>query len=219
MRSPPGECRHDDFGCRDLVRARAEDGGQNVGLSEQLVAAADKVKIDATALKAEAHSLVGDVVSEATDQVGHLADEAKTQAAAAVDKAKGIAGEQKDLLAGQIEGVADAMQRVAGDLETNNGSGAQYARMIADNAEKLSSTIKNNDVDALVNMAQDFGRRQPAAFVGLAALLGFAASRFILASGARATASSTTQPVSAPETTNYTPPASPVSSDYSNGRV
>jgi len=180
-----------------------------------------KVKADASALKAEAQNLAGSIADEASTQAGHIADEAKTQAAAAVEKAKGLAGEQKDLLAVQIGGVADAMQRVAGDLEANSGSSAQYARMIADNAERLSSTIKNNDVDALLNMAQDFGRRQPAAFVGVAALLGFAASRFLLASRTRATTTTATGSAATDDAdaTGYSPTGTPRDSDYSNGRL
>ena len=57
--------------------------------------------------------------------------------------------------------------------------------MIADNAEKLSSLVRDNDVDQLLAIAQDFGRRQPVAFLGAAALLGFAASRFVTASAQR----------------------------------
>jgi hypothetical protein len=187
---------------------------------DQAAQSVDKIKADASAWKTEAQNLAGSVAAEATEQVGHIADEAKAQAAAAVDKAKGLAGEQKDLLAGQIGGVADAMQRVAKDLEDNSGSGAQYARMIADNAEKLSSTIKNNDVDALLNIAQDFGRRQPAAFVGVAALLGFAASRFLLASSSRATTGPAPQPGDETVVSDYAPSASSTSPlAYSNGRL
>ena len=181
-----------------------------------------KVKADASALKAEAQNLAGSIADEASTQAGHIADEAKTQAAAAVEKAKGLAGEQKDLLAVQIGGVADAMQRVAGDLEANSSSSAQYARMIADNAERLSSTIKNNDVDGLLIMAQDFGRRQPAAFVGVAALLGFAASRFLLASSTRATTTTATGSAATDDAgaTGYSPnAAASQDSDYSNGRL
>jgi hypothetical protein len=77
------------------------------------------------------------------------------------------------------------MERVATDLEGQNASSASYARMIADGATKISSTVRDNDVDAIFSMAQDFGRKQPAAFIGAAALLGFAASRFLMASAKR----------------------------------
>ena len=56
---------------------------------------------------------------------------------------------------------------------------------VADGAAKLTTTVRDNDVDQILSMAQDFGRKQPAAFMGAAALLGFAASRFLLASASR----------------------------------
>ena len=45
--------------------------------------------------------------------------------------------------------------------------------------------MRNRDVDDLIAMAEDFGRRQPVAFMGAAALAGFLASRFLLASAKR----------------------------------
>ena len=140
---------------------------------------------DANALMDEAKSAAGMVAEEAKEQVATLTDRAKQEVGAATDKVRSIAADQKDLLASQVGGVADAMERAAADLEASNGASAQYARMIADNAEKLSSTIRDNNVDDLLGMAQEFGRKQPALFMGAAALLGFAASRFVMASAKR----------------------------------
>jgi hypothetical protein len=145
----------------------------------------DTLRADANAVKEEIGSVANQVKDEAMQQAGQLAEQAKAQVADAAEKVKGIAGEQKEFIAGQLGGVADAVERVATDLEGQNASSAQYARMIADNAEKLSSLVRDNDVDRLLSMAQDFGRRQPVAFLGAAALLGFAASRFVTASAQR----------------------------------
>jgi hypothetical protein len=147
--------------------------------------AEETLRNDAQTVVETAKSDFDKVAQEATAQASDLAEQAKAQIADVTHKAKGLATEQKDLLAGQIGGVADAMERVATDLESSNASSAQYARMIADGATKLSDTVRDNDVDAIMAMAQDFGRRQPAAFLGAAALLGFAASRFLMASGKR----------------------------------
>ena len=143
------------------------------------------VRADADAITEEVGAVAGKIKDEAVGQATHLLDEAKAQAANAATKVKGLAGEQKEFIAGQLDGVADAVQRVATDLEGENASSAHYARMIADNAEKLSSLVRDNDVDQLLAIAQDFGRRQPVAFLGAAALLGFAASRFVTASAQR----------------------------------
>jgi hypothetical protein len=145
----------------------------------------ETLKRDAQAVADEAQNVADQIKSEASAQVDQLTGQAKEQLAQATDHVRGIASEQKDLFAGQVGGVADAMGRVASDLESSNAASAQYARMIADNAQKLSSSIHDNSVDELMTMAQDFGRRQPVAFLGAAALLGFAASRFLLASAQR----------------------------------
>lgn len=147
--------------------------------------AEETLRHDAEALVETAKTDFDKVKQEAAEQAGELAETAKAQISDVAEKAKGLASEQKELLAGQIGGMADAMERVAADLEAENASSASYARMIADGATRLSETVKNNDVDAIFNMAQDFGRKQPAAFLGAAALLGFAASRFLLASAKR----------------------------------
>ena len=155
---------------------------------------------DASAAINEAKDVAAKVAEEARSQGAEIVDQAKAQLADAADKARGVADDQKRYLAGQIGGVADAMSRVADDLEASDGPSSHYARMIADNAEKLSSTVRDKSVDDLIGIAQDFGRRQPAAFIGAAALLGFVASRFVMASGSRAS--------SAPAETNLPATAS-----------
>jgi hypothetical protein len=147
---------------------------------------------DANAAINEAKDVAAKVASEAKAQGAEIVEQAKAQVSNVADQARGVADDQKRFLAAQIGGVADAMERVATDLEANDGASSHYARMIADNAEKLSSTIRDKSVDELIGMAQDFGRRQPAAFIGASALLGFVASRFVMASADRRVAPSPT---------------------------
>ena len=149
----------------------------------------DAVKSDAGAVAQEAQNVASQIAAEVTSTASQIADEAKAELRDQAGKIKGIAGEQKDLFATQIAAVAEAVDKVAGELETNGSASAKYARTIANNADKASAIIRDNDVDALFNIAQDFGRRQPAAFIGAAALLGFAASRFLIASANRPAAS------------------------------
>ena len=182
------------------------------------VAATPDLAADAHALVDEAKSTAGKVVEEAKDQVASLTDRAKEELGAATDKAKSLASDQKDLLAEQVGGVAEAIGKAATDLEQSNGPSAQYARMIADNAEKLSSAIRDNDVDQLLGIAQDFGRRQPVAFMGAAALLGFVASRFVLASAQRREEQNNSTASSSADYTEYPgQPATQTSSSNTGG--
>jgi hypothetical protein len=140
---------------------------------------------DDTPLTETAKTDLADLGAEVSQQAAALGEEAKAQVDELAEKAKGMAGEQKDLLAKQLGGVSDALQKVAGELETNSETSAHYVRMVADGAQRLTGTLRDNSVDDILGIAQDFGRKQPAAFLGLAALLGFAASRFVSASAQR----------------------------------
>lgn len=140
---------------------------------------------DASALADKARRDLDELGNEVKQQVGSLQEEAKSQLDEVAGKARSLAAEQKDLLSEQIGGVVEAIDKVASELEGNESASAGYVRVVADGAKKLSSTLKDNDVDAILTKAQQFGRQQPVAFMGVAALLGFAASRFVLASANR----------------------------------
>lgn len=127
--------------------------------------------------------------NEVRDEAQTIGDEAKAQIGEMVDdvteKARSLAADQKEMLTGHLEGVASALDRVATELEGEGEPTARYVRMVADGADQLLNNVADRDADELMAMAQDFGRSQPVAFLGAAALLGFAASRFVLASGSR----------------------------------
>jgi hypothetical protein len=173
----------------------------------------ERIRDDAASLADTAQSDLTQLGDEVKQQAAAIGEEAVTQLADATEKAKGIASDQKDLLADQLGGVSGALQKVAGELETKGEPGGRYVRMLADGADKLTSTVRDNDVDQIIGIAQDFGRKQPAAFMGAAALLGFVASRFVLASASRKPDAKST-PASNPSGPSYgaNPPGSGQSS-------
>ena len=114
-----------------------------------------------------------------------MGEEAKAQIAEVAEKAQGMAEEQKQVLVDQLDGVSSSLDTVAGELEGKGESTAHYVRMVADGAGKLTSTVRDNNGDDILAMAEDSVRKQPVAFKGAAALLGFVASRFMVASASR----------------------------------
>lgn len=129
--------------------------------------------------KTEARNVAGELKSEVADQM----DRARSEIS---DEARGFASDQKDFAAGQLGSIADAVSRVAEELDQQNQmSLARYAREIGQGMRGLSDTARDSSVDELVDKAQSFGRRNPTAFLGAAALMGFAASRFLTASAHR----------------------------------
>lgn len=149
-------------------------------------------------------SRVGDEVAH---QAAALGEEAKSKVEGMAEKAKGMAGEQKELVARHLGAISEALQNAASTLEGKDEGSAHYVRLIADAAEDLTASVRDNDVDDIVTIAQDFGRKQPAAFLGAAALLGFAASRFVAASASRPretpTSASSTSVASTPMSGNH----------------
>ncbi|CAD7051161.1 nutrient deprivation-induced protein [Pseudorhizobium endolithicum] len=115
------------------------------------------------------------VKSMAQDELGH-----------ATGRAKEAAEGQKTYAAERLGGLATAMQKVGDELaQGDQPEVGRYAKQIGDSIQRLAGDIKGKEMGEIAAMAEDFGRRQPAAFLGIAALAGFAASRFLTASADR----------------------------------
>ena len=168
--------------------------------------AQDKVASDAGNIATAAKEAADSVKEEAISQFDNLKEQAGGQLAEVTDKAKSFAAEQKDVAGDQLGGVAAAISKVAGELHDQPVI-AGYATDLAGGIKRVSDTVKNRNVDELLAMAEDFGRTQPVAFLGAAALAGFVASRFVLSSanrrkadgGGTASAASSSPSLSGPE--------------------
>ena len=136
---------------------------------------------------------VGSDLKSATDEVrrdaGRAAHAVADEAAVAAQKAEGMANEQKNAMASHLDGIAGAIRHAADDLDGESSPGARVTREAADRVAQLSKALRENSIGDLAGVAEDFGRRQPVAFLGASMLAGFAASRFLVASGHRRQAS------------------------------
>lgn len=146
----------------------------------------NRASADLGGVKDKAKSDLEAVTQRARDDVRDLGQHASEKVAEATDTAKSFAGDQKDLAAGQINGIASAISKVADELDgSSQQTVARYARDLAAGISSMGKTVEQHDVDELMGLAQDFGRKQPVAFLGAAALAGFVASRFAMASAHR----------------------------------
>lgn len=126
------------------------------------------------------------IAQRARSDVRALGEEADAKVTEATESVKSFAAGQKDLAASQINGVAAAIDKVADELvRSDQQTIARYARDLASGLSSMGKTVEARDVDDLMGLAQDFGRKQPIAFLGAAALAGFVASRFAMASNQR----------------------------------
>jgi gas vesicle protein len=119
----------------------------------------------------------------ARDKLNEATDAAKEVASDAVDQIQGRAQEQQKTGADFIERLASNFREAAGAFESDVPFAARGIKSAADNVQEAAAKIRDGSFRDLVDGATDFAKRQPAAFLGISVLAGFAAIRFLKASG------------------------------------
>ena len=119
----------------------------------------------------KAQSLTG----QAKQAVRENTAKAKEQA---TDKFRVYADDGKARGAGALEHLSKLLTDAAGQVDDKlGGQYGQYARSAADQIQGLADTVRNKDVDELMNDARGFVKASPAVAIGVAAALGFAVAR------------------------------------------
>jgi ABC-type transporter Mla subunit MlaD len=116
------------------------------------------------------------------EQASDLADAAKDAGSQAAERLREEANTQKNAGAQYASGVAEAMRRAAREFDKDLPIAGTYLRRAASQVEELSDRVKSGDLNELLRDAQDFARRRPTVFLGLAVLAGFGAVRFLKSS-------------------------------------
>lgn len=119
-------------------------------------------------------------VAEDVDAVRHAVAQGGVKAGAKLNDA---VADQAHFAAHQVAGVAQALQKVGDELQgTDQAHVGRYVSQIGGGVRDFASRMEGKDTGELARLAEDFGRRQPLAFLGMAALAGLMASRFLTAS-------------------------------------
>jgi len=121
-----------------------------------------------------------DLLQHAKQATGEIVNQVQQQASSQLTRGKESA-------ASELSTVVNAVRRFGETLNAEgNGPIARYAAEYGDkaaqNLERLSTYIREQDPKKVLNDVQNFGRRQPALFLGGAFLLGFAGARLIKSS-------------------------------------
>src|SRR5688500_3227189 len=93
----------------------------------------------------------------------------------AVQAARSLIGEQQQAAAGGRGDSAGALRRAARDGTAADSPGARTAESAADTLQRFADSLRDRDLDGLLRDAESFARREPALFIGAAALVGFLA--------------------------------------------
>jgi len=128
-----------------------------------------------------------DVLEDAKGQAKDLASQAKDQtvklAGQARDQVNQLVAERKDQTAEKLGGLAGALRDTAHKLQEQDTEGfGQYADRAAEQVEKLSSYLRDHDLQGFVRDTETLARRHPDLFLGGTFLAGLFLARFLKSS-------------------------------------
>ena len=136
--------------------------------------------------QATAETYAPQATAKARETGEHIRHEAQRLADEAKAKGSSMLRDQQHFFAAQIGSLAEALHQTAQHLAAQEKSGlAQYTDQAAAGLERFSHSLRDRDFNTVAGQVEDFARRQPVAFIGGAALLGFLASRFLKSSAER----------------------------------
>lgn len=144
----------------------------------------------------------GGIVDQAKQTTSQVVGQVQEQAATRLDR-------QKENAAAGLGSVADAVRQMGQSLREQGGEqgaivqyAAQYGDRAAEQIERLTNYLRQNDVNQLVREVEGFARRQPALFLGGAFLLGLTGARFL-----KSSAPAPELPGTPPDASRALPPA------------
>lgn len=123
---------------------------------------------------------------EVREKAREVADEASGAARDALHSASEAAVSQansaKSSVAGEMSGIASALRTAAEEMRSGSPQERTFGQ-IAQGLADASEALQEKDLGTLVEDVSRFARGNPLVFLGSAALIGFAATRFAKASG------------------------------------
>jgi hypothetical protein len=128
--------------------------------------------------------VLGQAKTEAKNLASQAKDQTKQVAGQARDQVQELVGRQKDQAAEKLGGLAGALREAGQKLqESEQGRDfSRYADQAAQQVEKLSTYLKDNDLRGFVRDTETLARRRPEIFLGGTFLAGLMLARFLKAS-------------------------------------
>jgi hypothetical protein len=130
----------------------------------------------------------GQIKEQVKGEAKNLANQAKEQtkqvASQARDQVQQIVTQQKDQVAERLGGLAGVLHDTANRLRDDERSGpfGGYADQVANQVDRLSTYLRDNDLRGFVRDTESFARRRPDLFLGGTFLAGLMLARFLKAS-------------------------------------
>lgn len=115
-----------------------------------------------------------------TEAVGKMRDKAQDAAGKVSDEMTDAVDKTRSGAARNVKQMAEALYTASDQLD-DDSTQRRVFDMMADNLEQVSDALTRKDMGEMMRDLNDMARRHPAAFLGGAALVGFAATRLMTA--------------------------------------
>lgn len=127
------------------------------------------------------------------------ADEIKD---AAREQAESVYERQRENAANHTHTLGTVLKNAADEFDRQQQPFcSEQARKLAGHTERLSQHMRDKDLHSLCRAAEDYGRREPAMFIGGAIAAGFLVTRFLRSSPDKAPAPAASSEASVPDQT------------------
>lgn len=120
---------------------------------------------------------MSDIQQQATSALHDAGEAASSLYDEAKDKVEESVTAEARVAADRVDDVAGALRGSAEHLADNEQWLARLMTKGADELGGMASTLRTNDLRALLGQVEDFARRQPSLFTGAAVAAGFVAAR------------------------------------------
>lgn len=165
-----------DFTPKTNISRNKKDAGPAENIKEQVKGAGAEVKQRAS----EALRATSDTAQEAYQGVTEAAKDLTSEAK---DKLEEQVRQQQQTGAEYVNKFAGNIREAARAFENDAPFAARGINSVAEYVEEAAEKIRQGSFRDLVDNATDFAKQRPAAFLGITVLAGFAAVRFLKASG------------------------------------
>lgn len=152
------------------------------GANRTAKSVADQVLSAGRDLRSQASDVAGSAGDTIREQASDYLDAAKDAGADAADRLKEMLDAQKGAGARYVGGIAQAIRRAAREFDNDLPFAGTYLRKAASQVDAVSDSVEKGDFNDLLSEAQEFARRQPAAFLGITVLAGFGIVRLLKSS-------------------------------------
>lgn len=134
---------------------------------------ADAIQSDRTSQKSAGFVGLVDNAQRLASGLGSEAQHAATEAA------QRLAEQQKAAIAERVDVAAEVLDTTAGAIEKLVPQAAPYMRDTAATVHNVSSTLREQSIEDLMQMVLRFARAEPLTFAGGSVLVGFGLARFL----------------------------------------